>query len=512
MNINIKSLLIGLVIGAVVILAYYQFIAPVSTNNIKGTAPAERKILYWVAPMDANYTRDKPGKSPMGMDLIPVYDEGGKGPDAGPGTIRISPDVVNNLGVRTVVVGYSALHSEIDTVGYVAYDEDTIIHIHPRVEGWIERLHVKAVGDPVKEGEALYDIYSPELVNGQEELLLALDRKNKRLMKAAEDRLLALQLPQSVINQLIKNKKVQQTITFYSPQDGVIEKLDIREGFYVKPGSTLMSIGNLADVWVEAEIFESQAAQVRVGMPVVMTLDYLPGKVFKSKINYVYPSLDAKSRTMKVRLLFNNEDGEFKPNMFAHIRIDVSAGNKALLIPKEALIRTGSQDRVVLALGEGHFKSVAVTAGRFDENDVEILSGLYAGEKVVSSAQFLLDSESSKTSDFKRMDHDMSDMNDRKNKTGKNNVATASGVINVVMMTHNMLNISRGPIKKWGRPAATMDFIVNKAIDMTALKQGMKVEFTFEVKEGEFIINKITILNHSLSSDKPAGLDAHVKV
>lgn len=514
MKINMTSLLIGLVIGVVVSLGYYQFLSPVSSHGSQadvGVSQAKKKVLYWVAPMDANYKRDKPGKSPMGMDLVPVYDDGGSGPDAGPGTIKISPDVVNNLGVRTAVAGYSALHSEINTVGYVTYDEDTIIHIHPRVEGWIEQLHVKAVGDPVKAGEPLYDIYSPELVNAQEELLLASDRNNKRLMKAAEDRLLSLQLPQSVINSLIKNKKVQQMITFYSPQDGVIEKLDIREGFYVKPGSTLMSIGNLADVWVEAEVFESQAAQVRVGMPVVMTLDYLPGKVFKGKINYVYPSLDAKSRTMKVRLQFHNDEGEFKPNMFAHISIDVSVGNKALLIPKEALIRTGSQERVVLALGQGHFKSVAVTAGRFDEYNVEILKGLAAGEKVVSSAQFLLDSESSKTSDFKRMDHDMSNMSgmsERKNKTGSNNVATASGVINAVMLKGNMLNISRGPIKKWGRPAATLDFMINKKIEISKLKKGMKVEFTFEVTKGEFIINEIKVVNDALFNNQSSHTHA----
>ncbi|WP_298768227.1 efflux RND transporter periplasmic adaptor subunit [uncultured Shewanella sp.] len=571
---NIKSLLVGLGIGAALVLAYEQLTQETSLKQAQTQVQTQKKILYWVAPMDANYKRDKPGKSPMGMDLVPVYDDGGKGPDEGPGTIKISPNVVNNLGVRTAIARYSALHSQIATVGYVTYDEDTIIHIHPRVEGWIEQLHVKAVGDPVKEGEALYDIYSPELVNAQEEFLLAIDRKNKRLIKAAQERLLALQLPQSVITALRKTKKVQQTISFYSPQDGVVEKLNIREGFYVKPGSTLMSIGNLADVWVEAEVFESQAAQVRVGMPVMMTLDYLPGKTFKGKINYVYPSLDAKSRTMKVRLQFHNDKGEFKPNMFAHIQIDVSEGNKALLIPKEALIRTGSQDRVVLALGEGRFKSVAVTAGRFDENNVEILKGLTAGEKVVSSAQFLLDSESSKTSDFKRMDHDMgsmghdmgsmdhdmgsmghdmdsmdhdmsskehdmgsmghdmgsmdhdmgsmdhdmdsmdngmgsikgmshraSQMTHHKSDSSQLNIATTTGVINAVNLSDNKLNISRGPIKKWGRPAATLDFILSQTIDIHQFKKGMRVKFTFKVRKGEFIINKIDIDNETKSSE-----------
>lgn len=407
MNNNIKPIVIGMVIGGFLTFGVYSFMAPTNSGEASSVVTAEKKPLYWVAPMDANYKRDKPGKSPMGMDLVPVYDDGGKGPDEGPGTIRISPDVVNNLGVRTAIVSYKSLHTEINTVGYVAYDEDKLVHIHPRVQGWIEKLYVKAIGDPVKKGQPLYEIYSPELVNAQEELLLALDRKNSRLISAAENRLSALQLPKSSIVKLKKTKKVQQTITFYSPQNGVVENLKIREGFFVKPGSTLMSIGDLSEVWVEAEVFERQAGQVKTGTPVTMTLDYLPGKTWQGKVDYIYPTLDAKTRTVKVRLRFKNEEGEFKPNMFAQIAIHTTGDEQALLIPKEALIRTGNQDRVVLALGEGSFKSVAVSVGRYDSESVEILEGVRDGEKVVSSAQFLLDSESSKSSDFKRMNSDV---------------------------------------------------------------------------------------------------------
>ena len=208
MNNNIKPIVIGMVIGGFLTFGVYSFMAPTNSGEASSVVTAEKKPLYWVAPMDANYKRDKPGKSPMGMDLVPVYDDGGKGPDEGPGTIRISPDVVNNLGVRTAIVSYKSLHTEINTVGYVAYDEDKLVHIHPRVQGWIEKLYVKAIGDPVKKGQPLYEIYSPELVNAQEELLLALDRKNSRLISAAENRLSALQLPKSSIVKLKKTKKV----------------------------------------------------------------------------------------------------------------------------------------------------------------------------------------------------------------------------------------------------------------------------------------------------------------
>ena len=598
MNNNIKPIVIGMVIGGFLTFGVYSFMAPTNSGEASSVVTAEKKPLYWVAPMDANYKRDKPGKSPMGMDLVPVYDDGGKGPDEGPGTIRISPDVVNNLGVRTAIVSYKSLHTEINTVGYVAYDEDKLVHIHPRVQGWIEKLYVKAIGDPVKKGQPLYEIYSPELVNAQEELLLALDRKNSRLISAAENRLSALQLPKSSIVKLKKTKKVQQTITFYSPQNGVVENLKIREGFFVKPGSTLMSIGDLSEVWVEAEVFERQAGQVKTGTPVTMTLDYLPGKTWQGKVDYIYPTLDAKTRTVKVRLRFKNEEGEFKPNMFAQIAIHTTGDEQALLIPKEALIRTGNQDRVVLALGEGSFKSVAVSVGRYDSESVEILEGVRDGEKVVSSAQFLLDSESSKSSDFKRMnsdvdeadasmpssvwvqasiesmmaDHKMltlaheaipewewpemtmdfiasdsvdfsllsegmslhvevtkedngdykisnihvpddmskSDISQVSEEVADDSSATVTGTINSLMIDHGMVNISRTAIEKWGRPAATLDFITGHNVSLEGLSEGMEVKFTFEVRGEHFVIFEIAPLGQGDEQGETSRLEAPV--
>jgi len=585
MNNNIKPIIMGMIIGGVLSFGAYTVLIPAGSE--KTIASAEKKPMYWVAPMDANYRKDKPGKSPMGMDLIPVYDDGGKGPDEGPGTIRISSDVVNNLGVRTSTASYKPLHTEINTVGYVTYDEDKLVHIHPRVQGWVEKLYVKAIGDPVKKNQPLYDIYSPELVNAQEELLLALDRKNSRLISAAQNRLEALQLPKLAITQLKKTKKVQQNITFYAPQNGVVENLKIREGFFVKPGSTLMSIGDLSEVWVEAEVFERQAGQVKTGTPITMTLDYMPGKTWQGHVDYIYPTLDAKTRTVKVRLRFKNEGGEFKPNMFAQIAIHTTGDENALLIPKEALIRTGNQDRVVLALGEGSFKSVAVRVGRYDSESVEILEGLSSGEKIVTSAQFLLDSESSKSSDFKRMNHadtkgdnsasdetapssvwvsaqiqsmmadhkmltlthdaipewdwpemimdftatdavdfsqlkeglslhvevtktssgdyqisnihvpdgdSMSDMGMTQDTTSS---ATVTGTINSLMIDHGMINISRSAIVKWDRPAETVDFITADGVSLEGFSQGVEVKFTFEIRDGNFIIIKIARLTDS---------------
>lgn len=400
MHINKKIVVVGLAalsIGVAIGLFFPKFDKTTKAN-------VEKKPLYWVAPMDANYRREKPGKSPMGMDLVPVFGEQAN-VDNSPGTVTISPDVENNLGVRITEVKEDFLHTKIKTVGYVKYDEDQLQHIHPRVEGWIEKLYVKAAGDPVKKNQPLYELYSPQLVNAQEEYLLALSRNNQSLITASESRLRSLQLSRSFIKNLKKNRKVLQTIIFNAPQDGVIDNLNIREGFFVKPDTTLFSIGKLDHVWVEAEIFERQASLVKEGLPVMMTLDYLQGKKWSGEVDYIYPTLDSKTRTLRVRLRFENNDRILKPNMFAEVEIFTDSQECFLLVPKEAVIRTGIKNVVVLALGKGKFKSIEVELGSSDENYIAIIDGLSAGDNVVVSAQFLLDSESSKTSDFKRMHH-----------------------------------------------------------------------------------------------------------
>jgi len=515
---QIKGVVIGAIIGTAVTLGIYTTVfAPSEQGSSLGgdsAAPVKKKPLYWVAPMNPDYKRDKPGKSPMGMDLIPYYGDAGGGPDEGKGTVRISPDVVNNLGVRTALVTYQPLHMQVDTVGYVAYDEDTLVHIHPRVEGWVEKLYVKAIGDPVKKGQPLYDIYSPELVNAQEELLLALDRNNKRLITAAENRLVSLQIPKKAIAQLRKTKKVKQNITFYAPQRGVVKDLKIREGFFIKPGSTIMSIGDLAEVWVEAEVFERQAAQIKIGTPITMTLDYLPGKKYNLNVDYIYPTLNPQTRTMKVRIRVNNENGDFKPDMFAQIIMHTSGDESALLIPKEALVRTGDQDRVVLALGQGSFKSIAVKVGRFDRDNVEILSGLATGEKVVTSAQFLLDSESSKTSDFLRMNHEQEskvsiDHSSMEGKDMKKDIpsATVNGTVKSVMAAHRMVNVDREAIIDWDRPAANVNYIVSENVDMSLFTEGAYVMFSFESRDGDLVIVSAMAMKASEKTVNEQGED-----
>lgn len=457
--------------------------------------------LYWVAPMDPDYRRDEPGKSPMGMELIPVYANETNFAEEGVGTIRISPDVVNNLGVRTGLVEQRILNTDITTVGLVQYDEDKLLHVHPRVEGWVETLFVKAEGDPVQAGEPLYQLYSPPLVNAQEEYLLAIGRGNPRLIEAAERRLKALQIDDKLIEQVKRERKVQQQITFYAPMSGVVDNLNIREGFYVQPGTTLLSIGSLDQVWVEAEVFERQASLVDLGLPVSMTLDYLPGRKWEGKVDYIYPSLDSKSRTLRVRLRFDNSDGLLKPNMYAQVNIRVPSDSPVLAVPRNAVIRTGTQDRLVLALGDGYFKSIAVGLGRMTQEYVEITSGLEEGEAVVTSAQFLLDSESSKTSDFMRLNHgdanaDKEADGDRVDDTEGPKLAWVGGEIKSVFQETRSVSAYHEPIPDWQWPSMTMKFLVAEEVEFDQLLVGTQLHMQIGKRsDGYYEINAIHIIS-----------------
>ncbi len=361
---------------------------------------SDREILYWVAPMDPNYRRDKPGKSPMGMDLVPIYASA----DDAPGNIvSIEPRIVQNLGVRTAMAERSRLWRGISTVGYFDYDESKTSHIHLRTEGWIERLYVESEGERVSKGQRLFDLYSPALVNAQEEFVQALKIGNKGLEQASRDRLKALGIPENQIRQLKKDQRARQTIAIYAPQDGVVSTLMVREGMFVKPADRVMSLAELSSVWLLTEVFERQADWVKVGQPAEVRLSYLPGHTWEGRVEYIYPSLDPKTRTLKARLRFDNPEETLKPNMYAHVKIFGGPKEDTIVIPLEALIRTGREERVILSLGEGRFESRTVTAGIESGDWVEILTGIDAGDSVVISGQFLIDSEASLKASMRRM-------------------------------------------------------------------------------------------------------------
>jgi membrane fusion protein, copper/silver efflux system len=363
----------------------------------------EKKIQYWVAPMNPGYRRNEPGKSPMGMDLIPVYegDKDGMG-EANP-VVKIRPEVINNLGVRTAKVERGPLWKRIGTVGYIDYDETRIKHVHTRTEGWIEKLQVRAEGEQVKRGQLLFELYSPPLVNAQEEYLQALASGNRLLAEASQQKLSALGISKSQIDRLEKDKKVTQNIRFYAHQSGVLINLGVREGMYIKPETQILSIANLDTIWLLAEVFERQANWVEVGQSAEAELPSMPGVIWKGTVEYIYPDLDPVTRTLRVRLRFDNSKEKLKPNMYSHITIFAGEKKDVISIPREALIRDADHERVIKALGEGRFQAREVIVGMESGDWIEVISGLNESDEIVISSQFLIDSESNLKASLYRM-------------------------------------------------------------------------------------------------------------
>jgi len=361
---------------------------------------SEREILYWRAPMDPTFRRDEPGKSPMGMDLVPVYaDEAA----ADPGVVTISPAIINNLGVRTAPAAEGPLSRRIDTVGYVRFDEDTVHHLHTRADGWIEKLAITATGDPVSRGDVLFELYSPTLVNAQEEYLAALRSRNAPLGQASRARLEAFGLSRSDIDALDARRTVLQRIPVIAHSDGVVAHLGVREGMYITPSTDVMTIAGLDPVWILADVFESQSAWVEPGQHTVVALDYHPGENWEGTVDYVYPEIDPQTRTLRVRIRLDNKAFLLRPNMYASVSIIGTPTDPVVHVPREALIRGGHADRVVLALGDGRFRAQPVEVGIEAGGRVEIRSGITPDDSVVTSGQFLIDSESNIDAALMRM-------------------------------------------------------------------------------------------------------------
>ncbi|MCH8057687.1 MAG: efflux RND transporter periplasmic adaptor subunit [Proteobacteria bacterium] len=360
----------------------------------------EPEILYWVAPMDPSFKSDKPGKSPMDMEMVPVYAQ-----DIGSGdVVTISSTVENNLGVRTATAKRGPLWRRIEATGYVGFDETRISHINIRTKGWITKLLVNAEGERVLKDELLFELYSPELVNAQKEYLQALRRGDERLKSGADEKLRALGMIRTEIIKLAHRGSASENIQVVAPQDGVVSFLGVREGMYIQPNTTIMSLADLSSVWLQAEVFESQADWVAAGQAAEARLNYMPGEVFSGQVDYVYPILDPKTRTLRVRLHFDNPGERLKPNMYARVSIYGKLQPNALSIPLEALIRAPYRDRVVVSLGDGKFRVHEVMTGMESGEWVEIIAGIEEGDKIVTSAQFLLDSEASLVGSIRRLD------------------------------------------------------------------------------------------------------------
>ena len=363
---------------------------------------ADRKVLYWYDPMKPEQHFDAPGKSAfMDMELVPKYaDEGGGN------SVDIDPRMVQNLGIRTTRVERGTFPRRVDTVGAVEVDERRIVAVESRAAGWVERLNLRAVGDPVRRGQIIAGVYAPELYAAQEELVLAANADDPALVSASRRRLALLGLPEVQIDAVLKTRQAQRQVLALAPSDGVVIELNVREGSQIMPGTPLVRIADLSRIWISVEIPEPQGAWIAEAGDAEVRLTAQPGKVFNGRVEYIYPRLDAQTRTVRARIALDNPGLTLKPGMYADVTLFGGPRADTLLVPTEAVIRTGERSVVILAEGEGRFRPAMVKVGDDREGQTEILSGLKEGENIVVSGQFLIDSEANLRGALTRMEGD----------------------------------------------------------------------------------------------------------
>ncbi|OFC33885.1 efflux RND transporter periplasmic adaptor subunit [Acidithiobacillus caldus] len=358
-------------------------------------APEGRQILYWVSPMNPSIHSDHPMKDSMGMDYVPVYASGPNTQKAS--GLSIDPRLAQNLGVRLVDVQRRQMGQAIHTVGTVAVDENRVYSVNPRFSGWVTRLNVRAVGDPVQRGQVLAEIYSPELYSAQQEYLIARRQggttEAPALLAAAKAKLRLLGMPEGEIAALARRGTAQRDVPLMAPASGVVETLNVRQGGYVSPQTNLYEIANLDRIWVNVALYSYQLPWVHIGDTVRLHLPAYPGKTWEGRLSFLYPTLDPKSRTVTARLSFPNPGGNLRPGTYADATI-LSSPEETLAVPSSSVLRTAQGDYVMLGEGQGHFLPVQVALGPEADGWVAIDKGLKAGDRVVESAQFLLYSES----------------------------------------------------------------------------------------------------------------------
>jgi Cu(I)/Ag(I) efflux system membrane fusion protein len=449
----------------------------------------DKKVLYWYDPMYPQQRFDKPGKSPfMDMQLVPKYsDEGGS-----ENGVSVSPRTVQNLGIRTAEARAGSLEARFTAVGTVEYNERSVVLVQARAGGFIEKLHVRAPLDSVRAGDALVEILFPDWAAVQEEFLLLRQRADpgmRELAAAARQRLVLAGMSEEQIAALQRDGKVRNRVTLRAPVSGVIAELGAREGMTVTAGMTLFRIAGLGTVWVVAQVPEAQAGWLVPGSQVEARVPAYPGETFIGRISAILPEVNAATRTLRARIEVANPGAKLKPGMYATVGF-ISRPRESLLVPAEAVIRTGERNVVIVAEGEGRFRPVEVEVGAESGADVEIRKGLQAGERVVVSGQFLIDSEASLRSTLARLESPGEKPADGKTPTthrGKGKVKSVDAAKGRVELEHEPI-----PSMKW--PAMSMGFSVPDKKQLEPLKKGDAVEFEVRGKPaegGDYVIEKI---------------------
>ena len=477
-RLGIALLLLAVAAGAAIGGYRYAMTRTDHATPAPAAASAERKVLYWYDPMVPQHKFDKPGKSPfMDMQLVPKYAD--EAPEAG--TVSISPQVVQNLGVRTADAKSGSLETRFEAVGSVAYNERGVVQLQARAAGFVEKLHARAPLDPVARGAPLVEILYPEWAGAQEEYLLL--RKSgseelKALAGAARRRLTLLGMSDSEIAALERDGKVRARATLSAPISGVVAELGVREGMTVMPGAPLFKLVDLSTVWVNAEVPETQAASLRPGASVEARVAAYPDTAFRGVVSAILPEVTSATRTVRARIELANPGARLKPGMFATLVFRGPRAARAVLVPSEAVLRTGARDVVIVALGEGRFRATEVEVGAEAGGQSEIRRGLAAGEQVVLSGQFLIDSEASLAGTLARLDA---------NHKGAGKVLSIDAARGEVELDHESI-----ASLQW--PSMTMAFAVADKRQLAGLKPGDKVQFELRAKpdpDGSYVIERI---------------------
>ena len=470
--------------GLAVAVALGFGIGRMTTPPASTGAPAQeagRKVLYWYDPMVPSQHFDKPGKSPfMDMQLVPKYaDEG-----PGAGGVQIDPAKVQNLGVRTATVERGTLPSGVTATGVIDFNERDVAVVQAKAAGFVQRVYGRAPGDVVGVGAPLADLLIPEWAGAQGEFLAVRRTGDPALIQAARQRLQLLGMPAATIDAVARSGRVRNVVTVTTPTGGAIKTLAVRNGMTVAAGQTLAEVNGLGQVWLNAAVPEAQAGQVRLGEAVTASLAAYPGETFNGRVTAILPQAQADSRTLTVRVELPNPRGRLRPGMFATVRFG-GLPQPALLVPSEAVIRTGKRTLVMLARPGGHYAPAEIRAGREADGKTEVLAGLSEGERVVASGQFLLDSEAT-----------LSGVKARPVTAGAPKAAMTAAlhesVGRVEQLAGDRITLSHEPVPAIQWPAMTMTFRLADPALARGLRPGQQVRFAFEQTAGGPVVRRIS--------------------
>jgi RND family efflux transporter MFP subunit len=496
----------GYWLGKVKVGAGDTAIAAAPTTMAPGAAPAAtpRKLLYYRNPMGLADTSPVPKKDSMGMDYIAVY-EGGDDDGAAPNEVKINTEKVQKLGVKTEPAALRELARQVRAAGRVEIDERRLHNVAPKFEGWVERLHVNATGQPVAKGQPLFEVYSPELVSAQREYLVAakgiaalkdasteMQSGMRQLAEASLVRLRNWDISEEQLKVLAAGGEAKRTLSFRSPVGGVVLEKKAVAGMRFMPGEMLYQIADVSAVWVLADVFERDIGQVKVGQKVRLTINAYPEKNFSGTVAYIYPTLKAETRTVPVRIELANPGGLLKPAMYASVELAVGARDKVVTVPVSAVIDSGTRQIVLLQKGTGRFEPREVKLGARSDEYVEVREGIAAGDAVVVAANFLIDAESNLKAALGGFTAAPASA-PAAVKDGKSTVShQATGTLDAVDAKAGSVTVTHGPVASLTWPGMTMDFVLANPSLMEKIKPGSAIAIEFvERKPGEWVITKM---------------------